>query len=304
MPYHGLPYFVTKSTAANRSNGPYASEQRSMPDRMGGIHYPASSRNARNLPPYHPCNTVRSPHAHGTRAHAKPALSDVQPLRVLTALLFMVLIALVCTLAGIGIAHVLTGTADSIFINEQASAPDAASQTTASSSTPSSNWKQGTIPQLYLADSQWSSRPYGSSTIGNAGSAALCLAMVRISLTGDTTTGPVEIASLAQRQGYANSHDATMLLTDGTKEVGLVAQPVEASELAIRRQINAGFPVICAVESEAFGNHHIYVVLASIDERGQLVINDPTSPERSAKSWNFNDIMPASTALWSYRLIS
>lgn len=300
MSYHGLPYLVTKSTMTSRSNNPYPSEQHNIPEHVVSIHYPASLHNARNLSSYRPCDTVCPPHAHNTRAQAKPAISDVQPLRVLAALLILVLIALGCTFVGFEITHVFFNTTNSISTSNETSTTNS---TTTPSSTPSSSWKQGAVPQLYEADPQWSSPSYDSSTIGNAGSAAFCLAMVRISLTGDTATGPIEIASLAHQQGYTSSGDATTLLTDGPKEFGLIAQSVEANELAIRRQINAGFPVICDVKSEAFGNHHTYVVLTSIDERGQLIIHDPTSPKRSAMRWSFSDIISASTALWSYRLI-
>ena len=37
-------------------------------------------------------------------------------------------------------------------------------------------------------------RPYGSRTVGDAGAAPLCLAMVRIEATGDASVGPVEVA--------------------------------------------------------------------------------------------------------------
>ncbi|MEG0303592.1 papain-like cysteine protease family protein, partial [Gordonibacter sp.] len=302
MPYRGFPYFVAESIGANRSNSPYASERHALPDRRHGVRYTASPRSERRVSPHRPCDTVCPSQAHGARAHTKLAISDVQPLRVLAAVLVMALVALACALAGIGIAHLLTGAVDSALLEEQAPVANAASPANASLSTPPSAWKQGTVPQLYLADTQWSARPYGSSTIGNIGSAPLCLAMVHIDLTGDTATGPIEMASLAQRRGYADHADANALLTDGAAEVGLAAQPVAASELDIRRHVNAGRPLICALKSDDFGGRTTCIVLSGIDERGRLVIVDPSNIERTAQRWGFDDIVQASTGLWAYTL--
>ena len=63
-------------------------------------------------------------------------------------------------------------------------------------------------------------RPYGSRTVGDAGAAPLCLAMVRIEATGDASMGPVEVASLSQSSGYADTVEATGLLTDGAAQLG------------------------------------------------------------------------------------
>ena len=107
----------------------------------------------------------------------------------------------------------------------------------------------------------------------------------------------MEVASAAQRDGYADQADATALLTDGAAGLGLTARPVEASEPAVRRQINSGFPVVCAVQSSAFGNGTAYIVLTDIDEHGRLVVNDPASVDRTDKHWGFDEILPSSTCL-------
>ena len=117
---------------------------------------------------------------------------------------------------------------------------------------------------------------------------------------GRRLRGAGEVASAAQRDGYAYQADATALLTDGAAGLGLTARPVEASEPAVRRQINSGFPVVCAVQSSAFGNGTAYIVLTDIDERGRLVVNDPASVDRTERHWDFEEILPSSTGLWAY----
>ena len=89
------------------------------------------------------------------------------------------------------------------------------------------------VPTLYQDDPQWADRPYGSRTVGGAGAAPLCLAMVRIEATGDASMGPVEVASLSQSSGYADTVEATGLLTDGAAQLGLASR-----EDVYKRQTN------------------------------------------------------------------
>ncbi|MBX9034634.1 hypothetical protein [Gordonibacter massiliensis (ex Traore et al. 2017)] len=298
MPYRGLPYFVSEQAGAGNRVDPYASERHALPDCAQGVRYSSAPRSdERRVTPYRACQTVCPPRARASRVDAQPALSDVEPLRILAAVMLMAVVAVVAAFVGIGVANGFTGIVDGAVLSIDSS--NTASENVALSTAPS-EWEQGTVPQLYQADYQWADRPYGSGTMGSAGAAPLSLAMVHACLTGDTATGPVEVASLAQRKGYADQPDATALLTDGAAEIGLTARPVEASELALRRQLNAGFPVICAVSSDAFGGHATYIVLCGIDEHSRLVVCDPGSVDRSEKRWSFDDVLSASTSMWAY----
>ena len=296
MPYRGLPYFVAEHAGTGGRVDPYASERHVMPDCAQGVRYSTTPHNSkRRVVSYRSCETVCPPRAHGATVEAAPSMADIEPMRILAAVMLMAVIAFAAAFIGIGVAHGFTDFVDGAVMTDTSG-----SVKTTTISTPQSSWERGTVPSLYQVDPQWADRPYGPSTLGAAGAAPMTLAMVRVDLTGDASMGPVEVASLAQRRGYADQPDATSLLTDGATEIGLTARPVEADELSVRRQINSGFPVVCAVKSDAFGDHTTYIVLTDIDEHGHLVICDPGSVERSEKHWSFDEVLTSSSALWAY----
>lgn len=43
-----------------------------------------------------------------------------------------------------------------------------------------------------------------------------------------------------------------------------------------------------------------FIVLTGIDDKGRLVIRDPNSSERTAKTWGFDTVLEQCRALWFY----
>lgn len=247
--------------------------------------------------PETPTETQRIlPATSGRPARPAPRLSDLNPRHFLLGILALLAIGVASAFAGITLANLAidaVSDANSLFSSETQGE---------NLSTPQSSWKQGTTPQLYQTDQQWALRPYGSSTIGAAGAAPCCLAMAHICLTGDVETGPVEIASFAQNNGFAKPGKTTALLTEGAEGIGLCAKQLEASEMALRSEINRGHPVICATLPKTFDERPSFIVLTRIDENSRLVIRDPLSEERTKKHWKFEEILACSAGLWSYTL--
>lgn len=299
MPYRGFPYFVTQSASYDSRVDPYASERRSLPNRTHGIRYASAPRRSSCLRTYAPSETVR-PTCAASVASEHAASKNVEPRRIFMAVFVMLLVAFASAFIGIAAAHAITGTVDGSGLS-LAGIYGGDNETRAESlSTPQTEWEQGSVPALYQDDPQWGDRPYGSGTIGTAGTAPLCLAMVRVDVTGDVETTPIDVASFSQRSGYADAADASPLLTDGATELGLAAREVDANELSIRRELVAGRPVIAAVNAGAFGSGATYVVLSDIDEHGRLVVNDPLSRDRSNRHWSFDEVVSQTSALWSY----
>lgn len=297
MPYRGLPYIVTQKADYNSRVDLYASEHRRLPSSTHGIRYSSAPRRRPGISTFAPSETVKPVEADSSQ-HAGVELGRVDPKRALAAVAAIVLFALACAFAGIVAARAITG-----FVSGGEANPYGNDNATraASLSESQSTWQRGMVPLLYQDDPQWADRPYGSGTIASAGAAPLCLAMVYIESTGDVQTDPVEVASFSQRSGYADSPDASPLLTDGAVELGLAVESVEASESSIRHALVGGRPVIAEVGPGAFGDEGTYIVLADIDERGMLIVHDPLSSERSSRHWSFEDICAQSKALWSYQ---
>ena len=223
MPYRGLLYFVSQSASSDYRSDPYATERRSLPNRTHGIRYASAPKRSTCIRTYAPSETVRPVCASSTTA-ASQASRSVEPQRMLKAVFAMVLVAVLSAFLGIFAAHALSAAIDDGAFPLIGSADAATAED--GFSTPRSSWEQGVVPTLYQDDPQWADRPYGSRTVGDAGAAPLCLAMVHIEATGDASVGPVEVASLSQSSGYADTVEATGLLTDGAAQLGLASREI------------------------------------------------------------------------------
>ncbi|WP_418470991.1 hypothetical protein, partial [Eggerthella sp.] len=241
--------------------------------------------------------TVRPVCASSTTA-ASQASRSVEPQRMLKAVFAMVLVAVLSAFLGIFAAHALSAAIDDGAFPLIGSADAATAED--GFSTPRSSWEQGVVPTLYQDDPQWADRPYGSRTVGDAGAAPLCLAMVRIEATGDASMGPVEVASLSQSSGYADTVEATGLLTDGAAQLGLASREIDANELAMRRELVGDRPIIASMKAGSFGSSDTYIVVTGIDEHGELAVVDPLSRDRTSRHWTFDEIISQATGLWSY----
>lgn len=299
MAYRGLLYFVTQSASYDSRVDPYATEHRRLPNRTHGIRYASTPKRSACIKTYAPSLAVR-PACASVHEEAKPTLASVDAKRLAIALVAIVVFAIVCAFAGVIAAQGIVGYVDDEVIplvnpygeNNQTRAENL--------SDPQSSWEQGTVPALYQNDPQWADRPYGSGTIGSNGSAALCLSMVHITMTGDTSVGPIDVASYSQRSGYADATDEAGLVTDGATGLGLIAHEVNADEPSIRRQLVTGHPVIALLQSSSFDNGTAYIVLTDIDEHGKVIVNDPLSRDRSQRHWSFEEITSLSNGLWAY----
>lgn len=169
-------------------------------------------------------------------------------------------------------------------------------------STPQGGWTRGVVPALYQGDERWANAAYGVTTIGETGAAPCALCMAYVEQTGDTSRTPLDFAGWAEgaRVASASYDDVVALLTDGAAAVGLAADPLEADALTVRHAIANGNPVICVTKPGTFDDHVSCVVLTGINEHSQIVLVDPSSAERTAESWTFDEVLDASDALYAY----
>lgn len=169
-------------------------------------------------------------------------------------------------------------------------------------STPRGGWTRGVVPAIYQGDERWGSAPYGVTTIGESGAAPCALCMVYVEETGDRSRTPLDFAGWAETARVASParDDVIALLTDGAADAGLVAQALEPDALALRQALGNGQPVVCVTRAGTFDEHTSCVVLTGINEHSLLVLVDPSSSERSAESWTFDEVLGASDALYSY----
>lgn len=159
-------------------------------------------------------------------------------------------------------------------------------------STPASDWVKGEAPLLYQKDTQWMGKPYASSTIGSSGQAPLCLTMALVTLTGSQDIDPVNIASTIEAGGFAQKGVTDPACITGSAEaLGLKTTDVTIDEMSIRKQLIAGKPIICVMGPGDFTETRTFILLTGIDMDSKLIVRDPASEDRTAKSWDFATII-------------
>lgn len=168
-------------------------------------------------------------------------------------------------------------------------------------STPRSEWRLGEVPCLYQTDPAWAQESYAGGTIEKNGCGPTCLAMVYVALTGSTDMGPVEMAAFSERGGYvSDGMTAWALMSEGASQLGLSSRELVANEPTVRAELEAGHPVICSVRPGDFTTTGHFIVLAGIAEDGGVIVRDPNSAERTAKTWELGRVLGQCANLWSF----
>lgn len=168
-------------------------------------------------------------------------------------------------------------------------------------STPKSEWNRGTIPHLYQTDSAWASKPYAGTDVLTAGCGPACMTMVYVGLTGKTDYDPASMAAFSETNGFVDSGMTSWsFMTDGAAMLGLSAEELPADANVLVAALREGKPVIASVRPGDFTTVGHFIVIAGVDEAGNLVINDPNSPENSIKSWDAQRVLSQCANLWAY----
>ena len=160
----------------------------------------------------------------------------------------------------------------------------------------------GGVPRLYQTDSRWKDKQYGTNVMEINGCGPTCLSMVYCGLTGDTKWNPYAVAKMSEKKGYYVPGVGTSwdLMTDGAEWLGLCGEQLGLSENVIRKTLESGCPIICAMGPGDFTSEGHFIVLTGVDETGRIIVNDPNSKELSKKTWELKRLMGQMKNLWSY----
>lgn len=166
-------------------------------------------------------------------------------------------------------------------------------------STPEGQWKKGEMPYLYQTDEAWGGKPYAGDTVSESGCGPTCMTMAYIYLTGNRDYDPAKMAAFAERGGYVDSGMTSWLfMTDGAARLGLSSSELPNDAGSVRQAIESGHPVIASVSKGDFTTTGHFIVLCGIASDGEVLIRDPNSADRSAKSWNLERVLAQSRNLW------
>lgn len=157
-----------------------------------------------------------------------------------------------------------------------------------------------TVPLFMQWDQRWGYIPYGSDVAGLTGCGPTCLSMAAIFVTGDPTFSPDYMLNFALENNYyvPGSGSSWTLISQGGPKLGLEVQELPLDEGRIRKALDAGKPVICAMGPGDFTSSGHFIVIAGM-ENGQFRINDPNSLTNSQKLWAYDTIKSQIRNLWS-----
>lgn len=161
---------------------------------------------------------------------------------------------------------------------------------------------KGTIPLLLQWDERWGYETYGSDMIAITGCGPTCLSMVVCGVTGDTQWSPLAVAQYAEENGYYADGSGTTwtMMSKGAEQLGVQAQELALSDSGIRKQLEAGNPIICSMGPGDFTNSGHFIVLSAENEDGTIQVRDPYSKKNSEQEWDLQQLMKQMQNLWAY----
>ncbi len=162
--------------------------------------------------------------------------------------------------------------------------------------------KKSDIPLFIQWDKRWGYKIYGSTCMGVTGCGPTCISMVVCGLTKTTDWNPYEVAKFSEEQGYYvwGTGTSWSLMTEGARLLGLQAEVGEISAAYIQEHLSSSTPMIASMYPGDFTYTGHFIVLTGIDEEGNVTVNDPNSPQNSAKTWPLETLLPQIRSLWVY----
>lgn len=154
------------------------------------------------------------------------------------------------------------------------------------------------FPYYNQSDPKWGSTPYGKSgTISSSGCGPTSMAMVLKSYGTNVT--PVDTAAWSQQNGYRveGSGTAWTFFDAIGKTNGLTTNQFLSIPTA-KDYLSKNIPVIGSMKPGDFTKGGHFIVFTGYDGNN-VVVNDPSSRERSAKTWGADHALSQAKQFWA-----
>ena len=153
----------------------------------------------------------------------------------------------------------------------------------------------GMVNVVYFSQSDpvWGSLKYGSDQISTHGCGPVSMAMVVSSLT-DTVTDPGAMAEWAVRNGYwARGSGSYHSIVMGTAAgFGLSAESFPSRDITtLQDALLSGKLLVALMGPGHFTRSGHFIVLRGVTLNGEILIADPSSPDRSLMAWDAQIIL-------------
>lgn len=167
----------------------------------------------------------------------------------------------------------------------------------------SSEIQSGNIPLFIQWDKRWGYKTYGSDLLALTGCGPTCLSMVICGLTGNAEWNPYKVAAFSEEQGYYIDGEGTSwdLMTTGAQLLGLNATYGIVDKTYLLENLTSSTPMICSMYPGDFTYSGHFIVLTGIDSDGNIIVNDPNSPNNSKKHWSIEKILPQIRSIWLFQ---
>ena len=158
------------------------------------------------------------------------------------------------------------------------------------------------VPLFMQWDQRWGYLPYGSDVVGITGCGPVCLSMAAFYLTKDEAFSPDRIIRFAADNGYyvKGSGSSWKLISEGGVKLGFDVRELPLDENLIRKNLEAGTPIITVVGPGDFTSSGHFLVMTGWED-GKILINDPNSTANSQKLWSYEEIKDQIKNLWAIR---
>lgn len=164
------------------------------------------------------------------------------------------------------------------------------------------------VPALYMDDLRWGYETIDGAYIKSTGCMAVSLTMANLYLNHNSNVDPIKVALVAEENdnvgifgGINNDKLQTVIdqlgmasvVNDYTKDMEKVST---ADIETIKSIIDSGHVCLAGMVGDTFGVHAL--IIREVTEDGKIRINDPASPERTEKIWDFEQLEPEIYYLW------
>ena len=133
------------------------------------------------------------------------------------------------------------------------------------------------VPLLLQWDQRWGYHRYAGEVMGLSGCGPTALSMVAIFMTGT----------------------AWSLMLEGARQIGLSSKEIPVERERVENNLQAGNPIIALMGPGEFTSNGHFIVLTGL-QNGRLKINDPNSRKNSEKTWDIDQVLEQTKAVWVY----
>lgn len=159
--------------------------------------------------------------------------------------------------------------------------------------------KETSMPQYFQMDTRWCNVRFGTSTIGKSGCGVCSLSMVISYWTGKKVT-PKSLVERCHSYYVAGSGASWSMIPAIASQYNLKCKSLGTSKEQMVEELKKGHTIIAIMHKGYFTRNGHFIVLRSMDGKGNISVNDCGSRERTSKTYSAGFIQSNNPAnYWS-----